>query len=380
MTILVDGELVLYGFVGDDFWDAGFTASQVIDALAELGHDADVAVRLNSGGGYTEDGIAIYNALAAHGGKVSIQIDAIAASAASLIAMAGDEITMRTGALMMIHDPSRGTWGTASDHEKSQEQLDKLGNLMAGIYAAKSGEDIEDIRSEMKAELWLTGEETVGRGFADASESGKSKAVAAFDYRAYAHAPKQLLTKSKKQGWSFEALQNPAASAATPKAQKPTVQKPTVQEKEPPSMTIPGTPENSGTPQDPAPAEDVTSSAGVLARVQAILDSDEGVAAPRLAKHFAFKTSMSSEEAIEALQHASGSGSGSGSPEDGAPKTEASKGDGGGDPVGYGARRSQASQLAPPAGGSAPDKTKASLNPGAIYAARSQAVTAKKGA
>ena len=363
MTILVDGELVLYGFVGDDFWDAGFTASQVIDALAELGHDADVPVRLNSGGGYTEDGIAIYNALAAHGGKVSIQIDAIAASAASLIAMAGDEITMRTGALMMIHDPSRGTWGTASDHEKSQEQLDKLGNLMAGIYAAKSGEDIEDIRSEMKEELWLTGEETVERGFADASESGKSKAVAAFDYRAYAHAPKQLLTKSKKQGWSFEALQNPAASAATPKAQQ----------KEPPSMTKPGTPD------DPGTAEDVTSTAGVLARVQAILDSDEGVAAPALAKHFAFKTSMSSEEAIEALQHASGSGSGSGSPEGDDTKPEANK-DGGGDPAGYGARRSQASQLAPPAGGSAPDKTKAALNPGAIYAARSQAVTAKKGA
>jgi ATP-dependent protease ClpP protease subunit len=376
MTILVDGELVLYGFVGDDFWDAGFTASQVIDALAELGHDADVPVRLNSGGGYTEDGIAIYNALAAHGGKVSIQIDAIAASAASLIAMAGDEITMRTGALMMIHDPSRGTWGTASDHEKSQAQLDKLGNLMAGIYAAKSGEDIEDIRSEMKDELWLTGEETVERGFADASESGKSKAVAAFDYRAYAHAPKQLLTKSKKQGWSFEALQNPAASAATPKAQKPTAQK-----KEPPSMTKPGTPDNSGTPQDPGTAEDVTSPAGVLARVQAILDSEEGVAAPRLAKHFAFKTSMSSEEAIEALQHASGSGSGSGSPEDGDTKPEANKGNGGGggDPAGYGARRSQASQLAPPAGGSAPDKTKAALNPGAIYASRAQTVAAKKG-
>lgn len=369
MTILVDGELVLYGFVGDDFWDAGFTAGQVIEALAELGHDADVPVRLNSGGGYTEDGIAIYNALAAHGGKVSIQIDAIAASAASLIAMAGDEITMRTGALMMIHDPSRGTWGTASDHEKSQEQLDKLGNLMAGIYAAKSGEDIEDIRSEMKEELWLTGEEAVERGFADASESGKSKAVAAFDYRTYAHAPKQLTAKSKKQGWSFEALQSPAASAAKPKAQQ----------KEPPSMTKPGTPDNSGTPDDPGTAEDPTSTAGVLARVQAILDSEEGVAAPALAKHFAFKTSMSSEEAIEALQHASGSGSGSGAPEDGGSKPEANK-DGGGDPAAYGARRSQASQLAPPAGGSAPDKTKAALNPGAIYAARSQAVSAKKGA
>ena len=66
MSVLIDGELVLYGFVGDDFWDDGFTASEVIDALAMLGHDADITVRINSGGGYTSDGIAIYNALKAH--------------------------------------------------------------------------------------------------------------------------------------------------------------------------------------------------------------------------------------------------------------------------------------------------------------------------
>ena len=94
MSVLVDGELVLYGFVGDSFWGDGFTASEVIDALAELGRDADVTVRLNSGGGYTDDGIAIFNTLTAHRGKVEIVVDAMAASAASVIAMAGDTVTM----------------------------------------------------------------------------------------------------------------------------------------------------------------------------------------------------------------------------------------------------------------------------------------------
>jgi hypothetical protein len=76
MTILVDGELVLYGFVGEDFWDEGFTATQVIDALAMLGRDADITVRINSGGGYTDDGIAIYNALQAHRGEVAVVVEA----------------------------------------------------------------------------------------------------------------------------------------------------------------------------------------------------------------------------------------------------------------------------------------------------------------
>ncbi|WP_167738090.1 head maturation protease, ClpP-related [Leisingera sp. NJS201] len=190
MTILVDGELVLYGFVGDDFWDEGFTASQVIDALAMLGRDADITVRINSGGGYTDDGIAIYNALKAHRGDVAVVVDAIAASSASVIAMAGDTITMRSGALMMIHDPAKFTWGDAGDHEKSTEQLNKLADLMADIYAEQTGEDAETIREDMKDELWLTGEEAVARGFATDTEGGRAKAVAAFDYRVFARAPR----------------------------------------------------------------------------------------------------------------------------------------------------------------------------------------------
>ncbi|QND42405.1 Clp protease ClpP [Rhizobium leguminosarum bv. viciae] len=117
--LIVDGELMLYGPVGfTDFWDeSGFTSSQVIEALVAL--SGDIVVRLNSGGGIAMEGSAIHNALKRHDGRVIVKIDAIAASAASLIAMAGDEIEMPLGTLLMIHEPSGMTLGPADDHRRA---------------------------------------------------------------------------------------------------------------------------------------------------------------------------------------------------------------------------------------------------------------------
>ena len=350
MPILVDGELVLYGFVGDDFWDEGFTASQVIDALAMLGRDADVTVRINSGGGYTDDGIAIYNALKAHRGDVNVVVDAIAASSASVIAMAGDSITMRPGALMMIHDPAKFTWGNAGDHEKSTEQLNKLAGLMADIYAEQTGEEAEAIREDMKAELWLTGEEAVDRGFATGTEGERAKAVAAFDYRVYSRAPSRLVAMARKEKWSFEAATRNAASAVQPPAH----------EKETPTMA-PKPEAADKAPANPAsgPATgdtNATSAADVKARIKAITEDDAAQGHEALAKHLAFDTDMPAEEAIAALKAAASD----------APKAEA---DDAPDPARYQASRSAAADLAQPAPGTSA-KPKATINTGGIYAAR----------
>ncbi|MBR9651907.1 head maturation protease, ClpP-related [Thalassovita aquimarina] len=347
MTILVDGELVLYGFVGDDFWGDGFTAAQVIDALAMQGRDADVTVRINSGGGYTDDGIAIYNALKAHRGDVSVVVDAIAASSASVIAMAGDSITMRAGSLMMIHDPARFTWGNAGDHEKSTEQLNKLADLMADIYAEQTGEDAGAIREDMKDELWLTGEEAVDRGFATDTEGGRAKAVAAFDYRVYAQAPKKLVAMARKEKWSFQAATRKAASAAQSKDH----------EKETPTMA-PKPEAADKTPASPAPANGVegASAADVKARIKAITEDDAAKGHEVLAKHLAFDTDMPAEDAIAALKAAAGD----------APTAEAGDAP---DPAGYQASRSAAADLAQPAPGNS-GKPKATINTGGIYARR----------
>ncbi|MBS9720184.1 ATP-dependent Clp protease proteolytic subunit [Tianweitania sp. BSSL-BM11] len=209
-----DGELWLYGYVGDAYWDEGFTASEVLAALALHGREQDITVHVNSGGGNAYDGIAIYNALSAHKGKVRVEIDAIAASAASVLAMGGDHIVMRPGSLMMIHDPSGITIGTAEDHEKQRVALNKLADQGASIYAERSGGDPGEIREKMKEELWLTADEAVEQGFADEAEGAKAKPVSAFDYRLYQHAPQQLQKLAAKKNWRLPDADEEAAKSA----------------------------------------------------------------------------------------------------------------------------------------------------------------------
>lgn len=188
----VGGEVVLYGDVGDMWGDGtGFTDRDVIDALADIG-PGDVTVRLNSGGGYVKDGVAIYNALRGHPGKVTISVDGIAASSASVIAMAGNSIVMRTGALMMIHDPSGFTFGNAEAHRGTADVLDKMADVIAGVYALRTGEPVAAMRDLMKTETWLDADEAVEFGFATDKDEAAADAVAAFDYGIYVGAPASI--------------------------------------------------------------------------------------------------------------------------------------------------------------------------------------------
>jgi len=351
MTILVDGELVLYGFVGDNYWDEGFTASDVIYALAEVGRSEDITVRINSGGGYTDDGIAIYNALVAHQGTVAVVVDAMAASSASLIAMAGDTITMRAGSQMMIHGPSGVAYGKAKDLESYAESARKVGRGMAEIYAEQSGEDVEDLLEEMEGEIWLTPDEAVERGFATDAVKAKSSNVTAFDFRQYANAPKRLVAMAKKKDWTFDAKAQKAASAAPTQAT----------EKETPPMapkTATADPQAAPTTAETVSADDVK------ARIKAITEDDAAQGFEALAKHLAFDTEMSAEDAISTLKAA-------------AVDTPAPAGDEPADPKVYQASRSAAAALAQPgAGAAAPKKTTATIDTGSIYANR----RAQKGA
>lgn len=216
--LYVDGEILLYGDVGDPWgWGDGFTPSDVAQALALHGA-GDIVVRVNSGGGIAFDGVAIYSLLRAHaltGGKVAIVIDGIAASAASLIAMAGDTIEMRAGAMMMIHDAAGITWGTAEDHQKSSDMLDKLSGQYARVYSSRSGRPEAEIRDLMLAETWFTAEEAVEAKLATGVLADAAVSTASFDYRVYAHAPDGLPGRVKPS--------SPAATAAQPKESNMTV-------------------------------------------------------------------------------------------------------------------------------------------------------------
>lgn len=205
-SLLVDGEILIYGDIGDYFWGDGVTTSQVAAALAEHG-PGDVVVRINSGGGLVFDGMAIFSLLKSHGGSITIAIDGVAASAASLIAMAGDRIEMRTGAMIMIHDPATFTSGNAAAHEKTAQYLDKLGAQYAQVYAERSGQTAERCRDLMLAETWMSAAEAVDLGFATAIVDAPAEAVAAFDYSLYRKAPASFPIRRPRA--------EPAAAAAT---------------------------------------------------------------------------------------------------------------------------------------------------------------------
>jgi ATP-dependent protease ClpP protease subunit len=166
----------LDGMVGE-----AFTAADVADALALAGGE-DVAVTLNSAGGYATEGAAIHAELTAYRGRVAMRVTGIAASAASLIAMAGDEIVMAAGAVLMIHDPA--LWigsgrGTADDHRRDADTLDTLSEAYAAIYAARSGNSLAAVREWMRSETWLTGPEAVALGFADRAETSEDETTMA---------------------------------------------------------------------------------------------------------------------------------------------------------------------------------------------------------
>lgn len=204
-AILDGGRLHLSGYVGAEYFEDGFTVADVVMALASVGEDADLDVYINSYGGGAAEGSAIHAVLSRRRGHTNIVVDGIAASSASLIAMAGDTVTMSAGSVMMIHEPARFVYGPAAELLKVINELEKFSASYARLYADKSGKSVEDCRAIMQAETWFTAEEAVESGFADAIGNAKSAPVAAFDYRVFAHAPSRLVALAKSKKWSIEA-------------------------------------------------------------------------------------------------------------------------------------------------------------------------------
>lgn len=211
------GEILLYGTVGADiFGDDYFTARDVRAELAPM--RGPLTVRLNSGGGIASEGQAIYHALKDYPGAVHVHVDGVAASAGSLIAMAGDTITMRRGAWMLVHDPAsliaQGR-GTSDDHLKTAAMLEQIAHGYAEVYAARTGRTLDDVREIMRAETVFTAAEAVEAGFATHYE-GSLEAVAAapFCYRIYANAPADLRRATDADGGTDRELAVMAAIAA----------------------------------------------------------------------------------------------------------------------------------------------------------------------
>lgn len=168
----------IYDVIGEDWWTGGgFTAKRMAAALRTIGAK-DVTVKINSPGGDMFEGIAIYNLLRDHPAKVTVEVMGWAASAASIIAMAADEIKMGLGTFMMVHNAWGVVIGNRHDMRDGATLFDGFDSAIADIYEARTGMDRKAIVKLMDAETFMGPSEAVENGFADSIDSTRNEASA----------------------------------------------------------------------------------------------------------------------------------------------------------------------------------------------------------
>jgi len=163
----VDNTISILGPIGQDFFGEGVTARRIAAALRAIG-EQEVVVYINSPGGDYFEGLAIYNLLRDHKGKVTIRVLGIAASAASVIAMAGDVIEVARAGFLMIHNTWVVAAGDRNDLREYADLIEPFDKVAADVYAVRSGVDPAEVQKMMDRETWIGGQDAVEKGFADA--------------------------------------------------------------------------------------------------------------------------------------------------------------------------------------------------------------------
>jgi len=167
-------EIEIFDVIGQDYFGEGITAGSIKSQLDEMGDVDAITVRVNSPGGDVFDGLAIFNLLKEHPAKITVKVDGYAASSASIIAMAGDEVIMGVGSQLMIHNPWTFALGESKDLRKTADTLDDIKSGLVDVYLTKTDSDAETVSDWMDEELWLGVAEAQALGFATASSEEKA--------------------------------------------------------------------------------------------------------------------------------------------------------------------------------------------------------------
>lgn len=172
----------IFDVIGEDFWTGGgFTAKRAAAALRAIGPNP-VAVNINSPGGDMFEGLAIYNLLASHPAEVTVNVMGFAASAASIIAMAGDRVVMAPGSMIMIHRAWGIAVGNTHDFADSAALFQTFDSAMADVYAGRTGLETDELMSMLdgpsKASdgTWMSADEAIDKNFADEKANFAQKA------------------------------------------------------------------------------------------------------------------------------------------------------------------------------------------------------------
>lgn len=163
----VSADIYLYNEIGESWWGETTSAKDFKKELDAIGDVQTLNIYINSPGGSVFDGMAIYNQLKRHKAFKNVYVDGVAASIASVIALAGDKVVIPKNAYFMIHQPWSIAWGTAVDFRKMADSLDVIEEGILNVYDERSPLLREEIKALMEAETWMTGEEALEYGFAD---------------------------------------------------------------------------------------------------------------------------------------------------------------------------------------------------------------------
>lgn len=233
-----DAEILVYDEIG--MW--GVSAADFDRELKALGDVKSINMRINSPGGDSFAGIAIYNTLQAHPATITTRVDGIAASAASLIAMAGDKIIMPDNTFMLVHEPLALTIGPASAHRAMAADLDRVSASYANVYAARTGQTLEAVNGLMAEDRLMSAAEAKERGYADETTRPVAMMASAFSLGTFPEKHRAILAAA-----GFPAVLASGDTATPP----PELDTPALQVTPPPAVEDPAPP---AAVEDPPPA------------------------------------------------------------------------------------------------------------------------------
>lgn len=213
------GESAAALYIYDEIGWFGDSAKDVADKLAALDVDT-LDVHLNSPGGDIFDGLAIYQALKNNKATVNVKVDGLAASIASVIAMAGDTITMGPKASMMIHDGWTVGVGNAAELRKTADLLDKQSDIIASVYADRTGQPADFWRDRMREENWYNAQEALDAGLVDQIEGQEKTVDEPFDLSVFNHAGRESAPAPVLKGEPLVSLVKPEPEV-TPEPETP---------------------------------------------------------------------------------------------------------------------------------------------------------------
>ncbi len=209
-------EVLIYDTIGGGFFSEGITSKDFRKELKAIKAET-INLRINSPGGDVFEAAAMFAALNEHPARIEVDVDGLAASCASWLAMTGDEVRVSSNGMMMIHDPYGGVMGGANDMRRMADLLEKSKGQILDAYARKAKESRDTLSQWMSDETWLTGAEAVEAGLAD-KVTGEIKIAACVDLAKFnfKHVPPELLARNSAEQQEHNRRKEIAAKLACP--------------------------------------------------------------------------------------------------------------------------------------------------------------------